>query len=57
MSAQIAQLQDAAGTHAGLRPLLEEIRSDVRRAGPAALVKDFLGRDYDFRAYERFLVE
>ena len=39
VSAQIAQLQDATGTQAGLRPLLEEIRSDVRGAGPAALAK------------------
>ena len=36
VSAQIAQLQ-RTGTDASLRPLLEEIRSDVRIAAPAAI--------------------
>ncbi|SFL69038.1 tetratricopeptide repeat protein [Methylobacterium pseudosasicola] len=38
MSAQIAQLQ-RTGTDASLRPLLEEIRSDVRTAAPAAIAE------------------
>ncbi|MDP4002352.1 hypothetical protein [Methylobacterium sp. NEAU K] len=38
VSAQIAQLQ-RIGTDAGLRPLLEEIRSDVRTAAPMAIAE------------------
>ncbi|MCJ2060433.1 hypothetical protein MKL09_28395 [Methylobacterium sp. J-048] len=38
MSAQIAQLQ-RTGTDASLRPLLEEIRSDVRTGAPTAIAE------------------
>jgi localization factor PodJL len=38
VSAQIAQLQ-RTGTDASLRPLLEEIRSDVRTGAPAAIAE------------------